>query len=206
MLRPAGLATKASGNMIHIMTAAPQGITMPPAVEEGARAADARMAAAPAPSPVVTASVEKQPISLTTPPGDLSTVRYLTPPAGAEASSGASAPMPSQAQPLQKAAPFSLFKNDAPLTDGWVAEKGETLRGALKKWADRAGVDLSWQAEYDFPLQASVSLTGTFEEAARLLLIGFQNAEPQPYGSLHKSQAADQRVLVIKTRGNKNTD
>ena len=84
----------------------------------------------------------------------------------------------------------------------WSAGKGETLRQVLEKWASRAGFELKWIAEYDYPVEASVRFSGSFESAVRNLLSGFDGATPQPIGSLHNNSGAGQRVLVIQTRGN----
>ena len=89
---------------------------------------------------------------------------------------------------------------------GWVAHKGQMLRAVLMDWGRKANVDVSWQAEYDYPFQASVSVMGTFEEAVRKLLSGFQDADPKPVGYLYNNQKAGQRVLVIQTRGNQYAD
>lgn len=88
----------------------------------------------------------------------------------------------------------------------WVAHKGQMLREVLMDWGRRANIDVSWQAEYDYPFQASVSVMGTFENATRSLLAGFQDADPKPVGYLYNNQTAGQRVLVIQTRGNKYSD
>jgi len=88
----------------------------------------------------------------------------------------------------------------------WNAHKGQMLRDVLMDWGRRANVDVSWQAEYDYPFQASVSVGGTFEDAIRSLLVGFQDADPRPVGYLYNNQKAGQRVLVIQTRGNNYAD
>lgn len=93
-----------------------------------------------------------------------------------------------------------------PSVDSWSANRGDTLRKVLEDWSRRANIEVSWQAEYDYPLQASVSVTGTYEEAVRGLLAGFQEAQPQPIGSLHNNQTAGQTVLVVQTRGNNYSD
>lgn len=118
---------------------------------------------------------------------------FLTLPAGMEPTSSSAA------------APVSLLGRDT-VVDSWTANKGDTLHEVLTGWSKRANIELSWQAEYDFPLQASASFGGTFEEAVRNLLAGFENAMPQPVGTLHNNQVAGQTVLIIQTRGNKYTD
>lgn len=87
-------------------------------------------------------------------------------------------------------------------SDVWRAEPGEHLRDVIRRWASRAGVELVWSTEYDFPIQAGVSLNGSFEEAVRDLLSGFVDAKPQPFGRLHDNPNAGQRTLVVQTRGN----
>lgn len=89
-------------------------------------------------------------------------------------------------------------------SDVWKAESGEHLRSVIKRWCDRAKVELVWSSEYDYPVQAGVSLTGSFEEAVRNLLSGFVDAKPQPFARLHDNPAAGQRTLVVQSRGNTN--
>lgn len=89
-------------------------------------------------------------------------------------------------------------------SDVWKAESGEHLRSVIKRWCDRAKVELVWSSEYDYPIQAGVSLTGSFEEAVRNLLSGFVDAKPQPFARLHDNPAAGQRTLVVQSRGNTN--
>jgi len=86
--------------------------------------------------------------------------------------------------------------------DGWSADHGDTLHRVLTKWCARAGVELQWLAEYDYPVEASVHFSGGFEDAVRNFLIGFETARPQPIGELHSNSSAGQMVLVISPRGN----
>ncbi len=88
----------------------------------------------------------------------------------------------------------------------WQAQRGESLRKVLADWCQRAGVELQWLAEYDYPLEASAHFSGGFEEAVRQLLIGFAGAHPQPVAELHKNAAAGQNVLVVQARGNSGTN
>jgi hypothetical protein len=90
--------------------------------------------------------------------------------------------------------------------DTWTAQRSDTLHKVLEDWCRRAGIELDWLAEYDYPLQASVSFTGTFEDAVRSLLAGFEEAHPQPVAELHNNASANQKVLVIETRGNDYND
>ena len=89
-----------------------------------------------------------------------------------------------------------------PVAEIWTANRGDTIRKTLENWSRRAGVEMIWQAEYDYPLQASLTLTGSFEDVTRNLLGGFEEAKPQPIGTLHNGEKAGQAVLVVQARGN----
>lgn len=84
----------------------------------------------------------------------------------------------------------------------WSVDRGDTLHKILMRWCDRAGVELKWVAEYDYPVEASARFTGGFEDAVRNLFSGFDGARPQPIGRLHLNPDAGQNVLVVETRGN----
>lgn len=100
---------------------------------------------------------------------------------------------------------YGASLNAAPQEE-WRADKGETLKKVLEEWSERSGVQLAWQAEYDYPLQASVKYTGSFEDAVRSILVAFQEAQPQPIASLHKTGDDAQTVLVVQVRGNNFSD
>jgi hypothetical protein len=90
--------------------------------------------------------------------------------------------------------------------DGWTVQRGETLRKVLTAWCGKAGVELKWLAEYDYPVEASAHYNGGFEEAVRSLFAGFDGARPQPIGELHVNPRAGQDVLVVQARGNSYTN
>ena len=85
---------------------------------------------------------------------------------------------------------------------GWAAQRGDTLRKVLAGWCQRSGVELQWLAEYDYPVEASAHFNGSFEDALRSLLAGFEAAHPQPIAELHANSTAGQGVLVVQARGN----
>jgi Toxin co-regulated pilus biosynthesis protein Q len=90
----------------------------------------------------------------------------------------------------------------AAVPDSWTAQRGDTLRKVLLDWCSRANVELQWQAEYDYPVEASAHYSNGFEDAVRNLLAGFDGARPQPVGQLHMNSTAGQMVLVVQARGN----
>lgn len=176
MLIPAGLVFEEQGSLVHVVHA----------TEAQVKAA-AGMPAAPAHTlPAVPPSAGGMP-ALSAEPGK--PMALVPPAAGAAPVPAASVVTPSAAEENKT---FST----------WAGNKGDTLQRVLEDWCKRANVEINWQAEYDYPLQASVSFAGSFEEAVRNLLTGFQEAKPQPVGFLYNSQTAGQTVLVVQVRGN----
>jgi len=84
----------------------------------------------------------------------------------------------------------------------WTSSRNSTLRGVLEDWSKRAGVELYWASEYDYPIQSAVSIQGTFEEAVQVLLKGLTESRPRPMGRLHPNLPDGPAVLVIETRQN----
>jgi len=192
MLLPAGLAIKEQGQVVQVVRATEAQIAAGSAASSLPAVPPARAALPPLAEGKPTALVPSAPASLpvrsipdhSSPSG---TGGVLVPPASSQ-----------PALPVSMPAPYVMDKT----IDAWTANKGDTLQKVLEGWSQRANVDLSWRAEYDFPLQASVSINGSYEEAVRGLLLGFQDARPQPIGYLYNNQQAGQTVLVVQTRGN----
>ncbi|QQR68543.1 MAG: TcpQ domain-containing protein [Alphaproteobacteria bacterium] len=84
----------------------------------------------------------------------------------------------------------------------WGVTRGDTLRKTLDLWCQQANVELSWQADYDYPVKASAGFTGTFEDAVSKLISGFEDAQPVPYGRFYRDPGSGHAVLVVQTRGN----
>ncbi|MDD4615678.1 MAG: TcpQ domain-containing protein [Alphaproteobacteria bacterium] len=151
--------------------------------EQGGIVTVARVAAAPAPASA--SALTPTPVPL---------APALQPTKTQESGHFLALPMPSERQA------------NVPAYDGWSAQRGDTLRKVLADWCSRAGVELKWVAEYDYPLEASAHFNGAFEDAVRGLLSGFDQARPQPIGKLHINQRAGQNVLVVQVRGNSYTN
>ncbi|MFA6279410.1 MAG: TcpQ domain-containing protein [Bdellovibrionales bacterium] len=185
MLLPAGLTISEQGQMVHVLhVAGNQDITLAPN------------------KPLPPVSEAGKPLSL------LPSVLPVAPPktVGAAPASLASSSgylsVPSSALSSGSRAPLVMSDSRVSSSGAWVANSGDMLKKTLETWGRSANVEVSWQAEYDYPIQASVSLSGDFEGAVRSLLSGFQDAKPQPVGYLYNNQSAGQTVLVIQTRGN----
>ena len=117
------------------------------------------------------------------------------------------AQQPMAAVPVSPFPPAAVAVPGSPMvTDSWTADRGETLRKVLEGWSRRANVEFDWLSEYDYPLEASVAFSGGFEGAVRSLLMGFENAHPQPVAELHSNSNLGQMVLVVQARGNTNSD
>lgn len=83
----------------------------------------------------------------------------------------------------------------------WAAPKDSSLREVLSSWTRKAGVELFWASEYDYPISAAINIEGNFEEAVQTLLKGLEESEPRPQGRLHPNLPNGPAVLVIETRG-----
>jgi len=206
MLSSSGLALEDNGTTVKIVRAAgsvaPALDPLPPAAApmlqpkaEGqpvSLSAGTVQSASAVSAPVITPARAAAPAG-----GD----HFLMPPSGSIADVG---PAPMALTMAQDMTPRS--GSGSSLVDSWSANRGDSLHKILEDWAHRANVELSWLAEYDYPLQASVSFNGTFQEAVRGILSGLQDAKPQPIGTLHASQTTGQDILVIQARGNNYND
>ena len=106
-------------------------------------------------------------------------------------------------QDLQADASMSSFAQDVNYDSTirlWTAPKDATLRRIVETWAYEAGVEVYWQSDYDYPMQAPVNIRGTFQEAITILLDGLREAQPRPVARLHPNLPDGPAVLVVETR------
>lgn len=210
MLAPHGLAFKEQGGLVQIVRAPVGAGVGAMAIAPSAGPKDAKAPVALLPSaqelPVRTLPDRNMPDGKGGVLGAPSSPKAPAPVAPSPSPTPLFAPPQSLAStPIAPVAPAATdtvpYTQDNAISS-WTANKGDTLQSVLEDWCNRANVELSWQAEYDYPLQASVSLSGSFESAVRTLLAGFQEASPQPTGYLYNNQVAGQTVLVVQVRGN----
>ncbi len=188
-LGPAGLVMREQGQMVNI--GYPAGGPLP------AHAMPLPMAADMAPMPMSMADDTAGNVVVTK-PNTVVHEHFLRLPPSALAPAMPE-PMPSVV--VSGIAPAPLAgSGGAP--EAWEADRGDGLRKVMERWAHRANVELNWMSEYDYPLQASVRFTGTFEDAVRSLLTGFEGAHPQPVAELHSNSKIGETVMVVTTRGN----
>jgi hypothetical protein len=117
-------------------------------------------------------------------------------------------PAPSVTLAMTPSTPVKAMVATVPVAtvEIWNAERGDSLRKVLQDWSHRVHAEVEWLAEYDYPLQASINYSGTYEEAVRNLLMGFEGAHPEPVAQLHINPELGQTVLVVRTRGNTSRD
>jgi type III secretion protein C len=97
-------------------------------------------------------------------PADAPAAPKMTPAAPQEAPAGA---METAPKTDDKASSVNAAKPPAPEpAPTWeIKPTDHTLRNALNRWATEAGWQLSWELSVDFPLEAGISIPGTFEHA-----------------------------------------
>ncbi len=108
---------------------------------------------------------------------------------------------PAVTQPRMQLAGVSGSKVMDPKQKGlWEAPRGMTLRAILTEWSLKAGVELFWSSDFDYPVGSELHINGTFEEAVQTLLSGLRDAQPRPIGRLHPNLPDGPSVLVIETK------
>ncbi len=94
---------------------------------------------------------------------------------------------------------FDARNSEDPVED-WLAEEGQTLKGLLTEWSDRAGWRLVWKTNRNYPLTAGAMFRGRFADASAALIRTFARAKPAPVATYYKGN----RVLVVETMEDEN--
>lgn len=123
---------------------------------------------------------------------DMEPMAHSTSPAPEPTEPVHAAPRQPQQQPAQM-----MATSTGP---AWTGARGDLLRDLLEDWSRQAGVELFWSSEYNYALEDSFQVSGTYEEAVRSILDEFKDANPRPYGRLHEGNAEIPPVLVIETQ------
>ena len=84
--------------------------------------------------------------------------------------------------------------------EDWLAEEGNTLRGLLSEWCERAGWRLVWNSNRNYTLSAGAMFRGRFADVASALIRSFARAQPAPLATFFKGN----RVLVVETKEDEN--
>lgn len=84
--------------------------------------------------------------------------------------------------------------------EDWLAEEGNTLKGLLSDWCERAGWRLVWNSNRNYTLGAGAMFRGRFADVSSALIRNFARAKPAPMATFYKGN----RVLVVETREDEN--
>ncbi|MCQ2740645.1 MAG: toxin co-regulated pilus biosynthesis Q family protein, partial [Alphaproteobacteria bacterium] len=84
--------------------------------------------------------------------------------------------------------------------EDWLAEEGNTLKGLLSEWSERAGWRLVWNTNRNYTLAAGAMFRGRFADVASALIRNFARARPAPLATFYKGN----RVLVVETMEDEN--
>lgn len=123
------------------------------------------------------------------------------PPAGLRALDAA--PLPTKVMPASfpaKSSGIAAHGFDMNAVQDWSAPAGATLRRILTDWSEKAGVQLHWSSQFDYPIQASIRMTGTYQKAVETLLDGLRDAKPRPLARLHPNLPAGPAILILQTQ------
>jgi len=150
------------------------------------------------------------PIAMPTTTQIAPTVAKSNPPVVVAPSAVSVAPLPDITQPIPVSAVAAVplrgtviaAPAHVPAQTTWHASAGQTLKQTLESWSHSANITLRWDSEYDYPVQASVTMNGDYEAAVRSLLRGFSNAQPQPIARLYHPSQGMVGVLLVTDRGN----
>ena len=85
-------------------------------------------------------------------------------------------------------------------TEDWLAEEGQTLKGLLSNWSERAGWRLIWKTNRNYTLTAGAMFRGRFADVSSALVRAFARARPAPVATFYKGN----RVLVVETLEDEN--
>ncbi|EJZ60942.1 PilL (plasmid) [Pseudomonas fluorescens R124] len=127
--------------------------------------------------------------STTTPPGRLPVASLATPAkppvvvAAAEPAKPVTLPpkvfTAPPAPPVPVIAPVAKPIKPTPIPKPvWEAKPGDSLRGVIKSWSQRANYEVAWEAEdLDYPIDAPLRFEGTYEEAVAGIFQLYEKAD-----------------------------
>ncbi|WP_175885510.1 toxin co-regulated pilus biosynthesis Q family protein [Burkholderia sp. BCC0044] len=79
----------------------------------------------------------------------------------------------------------------------WQALSGQSLRDTIAAWSSRAGYELVWDADYDFPVRAGIHLTGDFIDVVTNLFNAYAAADRPLSVDIFK----EQNLVRVQARG-----
>jgi len=78
----------------------------------------------------------------------------------------------------------------------WVAKTGATLRESVSEWGEKAGWQVVWRADFDYPILAQLTFGGAFIDAIVSVFRSYEKAERPLLVDVHESQ----KLIVISPR------
>lgn len=74
----------------------------------------------------------------------------------------------------------------------WEAKQGSSLKETLDSWSKQANVPLQWNSEKDYTLSSNILISGTFDNAVKVLF-----AQAVKNGPAHNLKAGPDAALII---------
>lgn len=116
--------------------------------------------------------------------------------AAADAATGPVAPAP--VAPPAPEALVPLTADDPRTARTWAIAPGRTAHETIRDWTQSLGFPPpAWRIEYQYPIEAPGSYTGTLYGAVKYLFSGFYQAPVQPDWRFHENN-----LLVVRPAGN----
>ena len=81
--------------------------------------------------------------------------------------------------------------------EAWQAFAGQSLRDTVADWSVKAGYELVWDADYDFPVRAGVRLDGDFIQVVTNLFNAYTSADRPLSVDIFK----EQKLIRVQARG-----
>lgn len=79
----------------------------------------------------------------------------------------------------------------------WQAFAGQSLRDTVAAWSTKAGYELVWDADFDFPVRAGVRLDGDFIQVVTNLFNAYAAADRPLSVDIFK----EQKLVRVQARG-----
>ncbi len=97
-----------------------------------------------------------------------------------------------KAEEAEKPAPSSRSNEQLFQPRIWEAKQGSSLKETLDSWSKQANVPLQWNAEKDYTLSSNILISGTFDNAVKVLF-----AQAVKNGPNHNLKTGPEAALVI---------
>jgi hypothetical protein len=83
------------------------------------------------------------------------------------------------------------------VVDVWQAKAGATLSAVINEWGKKAGWDVVWNIDFDYPIQAQLVFEGSFLDVIVGVFRSYETAERPLLVDVYEKQ----HLIVITERG-----